>query len=114
MATALPSARTTAEAFWRWLRPPEAPAAPAFADPDDAPRDVLALGEDARRLLENPVLALAFNRVEDGLMRAVKKTSPAELAQREEAYRLYWAAQQLKAELTALVGAATVAAATRR
>lgn len=81
-----------------------------FADPADAPADVVALGEAATQLLDNPVLALAFARVEAGLVGAVKNSAPGAVAEREEAYRLHWAAEALKAELRNMIGAAKLRA----
>lgn len=76
----------------------------------EAPADEIALAEEAQRLLENPVLLLAFQRIEDGLLRSIKNSAPADLSVREEAYRLHWATEQLKAELRALVGAGRIKA----
>ena len=77
-------------------------------NPAAAPQDVRVLGQEAKRLLEDPVLALVFQKVENGLLGTIKNSPPGGITEREEAYRLYWAAQALKAELRALVGAATL------
>ena len=68
--------------------------------------DVLALGEEAARVLDSPVLALAYQRVADKLLNTFKNSAPDEVAVREEAYRLYWALEAVRGELLALVGAA--------
>ena len=78
--------------------------APAFANAADATEDVTLLGEEAQRILESPVLALALDRVNKRLIRTARDTGPAEIDKREEAYRLVWAIEALKAELLTLAG----------
>jgi len=72
---------------------------------EGAPTDVNVLGEEAARLLESPVLELAYQRVADKLLNTFKDSAPSQVAEREEAYRLYWALQAVRGELLALVGA---------
>ena len=76
----------------------------------EPPSDEIALAEEAQRLLDNPTLMLAFQRIADGLLRSVKNSAPGEVELREEAYRLHWAAEQLKAELRGMVGAGRIKA----
>ena len=85
-----------------------------MAEATDAPPDVIALGEEARGILESPLLALAAQRVADKLLNAFKNSAPGATAQREEAYRLWWALEALRGELNAMVGAAKVKAARRQ
>ena len=75
-------------------------------DADLAPIDVVVLGAEAQRLLDDPVLKLAYQRVADKLLATFKNSSPAQVAEREEAYRLYWALEALRGELNAMIGAA--------
>lgn len=83
---------------------PEPPQTPAFANAADASDDVVLLGEEAARILEHPVLALAFDRVDRGLLDRIRNSTPLDTAGREEAYRLHWAVQQLKSELRQMAG----------
>lgn len=75
-----------------------------FKWPADAPADRSILGEHAKRLLADPVLGLAFERIERTLTERLFNTKLGESEQREAAYRLHWAVEQLKAELQTILG----------
>lgn len=73
-----------------------------------APVDRSQLGAQAKRLLDDPVLSLAFDSVERDLIATWRKTAVGHREQREEAYRLLWALEGVRARLTAFVGNAKV------
>lgn len=75
----------------------------------DAPSDRQELGEEARRLLDNPVLHEAMDRVEKKLVESWKNTAPGEDAEREAAYAMYWAMQQVRGELRVMIANASMA-----
>ena len=75
-----------------------------FANAADATDDPVLLGEEAQRILDSPVMATAFDRVDKKLIRTARNTGPAETDKREEAYRLVWALEALKTELLAIAG----------
>jgi hypothetical protein len=75
----------------------------------EVPTDRQELGEEARRLLDNPVLHEAMDRVERKLIESWKNTAPGEDEQREAAYAMYWAMQQVRGELRVMIANATMA-----
>lgn len=80
---------------WRSTQPP--------------PSDPSQLGEAARRLLDDPTLQLALDRVQAKLVESWRNTAPGETEAREAAYRLWWASEQLKTELRIMLGNARAA-----
>lgn len=91
-----------------WAVEPEAAAEPA-APPDDASQ----LGAHAKRLLEDPVLALAFARIERDLVASWKGSAVGEQQQRDEAYRLLWALEGVRGKLRGFANNAKLIAAER-
>ena len=85
-------------------RPPELP--PKIRP---APENLGELGQEAKDLLSNPTLHEALNRVEKKLQASWRNTPPGDSAAREEAYRMHWAVEALRAELQLMVGQATMA-----
>lgn len=80
-----------------------------FARTANAPNsDPSILGTHAKRLLDDPVLALAFERIENKLAETWRHTAVGDADGREAAYRLHWAVEQLKSELAAILGNAKV------
>jgi hypothetical protein len=75
----------------------------------DAPTDRQELGEEARRLLDNPTLHEAMNRVERKLIETWKNSALDEMRQRDAAYNMYWALQQIRGELRIMIANASVA-----
>jgi hypothetical protein len=73
------------------------------------PTDRQELGEEARRLLDNPVLHEAMDRVERKLVDTWRNTAPGEDEQREAAYAMYWAMQQIRGELRIMIANAGMA-----
>lgn len=75
-----------------------------FTRAAEAPEDRSILGQHAKRLLDDPVLSLALERIERRLTDTWRNTAVGDDAGREAAYRLHWAVQQLKTELNAILG----------
>lgn len=84
--------------------PRREPRSEAFGDPEHSPVDKALLGAHARRLLTDPVLALAFDKADRELIATWRNTALGEIDQREAAYRQVWALGQVKAKLAAFVG----------
>lgn len=74
----------------------------------DAPADRRQLGAHAKRLIDDPVLALAFDRIERDLVDSLLNSTVGDTEAREAAYRLHWATEQLRAKLRAMLGDAKV------
>lgn len=70
---------------------------------EDAPTDRMQLGAGARRLLDDPILALAFDLVERELIATILNSAVADREQREAAYRLHWAKEQVRAKLRGML-----------
>jgi hypothetical protein len=67
------------------------------------------LGEEARKLLDNPVLIEALDRIERKLTDTWRNSRAGDEAEREASYRLYWAVESLKAELRVMIANAGIA-----
>jgi hypothetical protein len=100
---------------WLWTfapqrdaTPPATLATPALGDPEAAPIDRIRLGREARQILEAPVLALAFQRMERRIAATLFATEPLDTQARERCYDRHWAVQTLKSELRALMNDARV------
>lgn len=91
--------------FWAWCRQP---GPEPWRSPHAPPEDASQLGEQAKRLLEDPVLQLAFDRVQAKLIESWKHTAAGQVEAREAAYRLLWASEQLKSELRVMIGNAAM------
>lgn len=72
------------------------------------------LGEEARKLLDNPVLIEALDRVEKKLIDSWKNSAAGEGLTREEAYRMYWAVGALRVELKLMIANASMSARERQ
>jgi hypothetical protein len=68
------------------------------------------LGEEARKLLDNPVLHEAMDRVERKLVETWKNSAPGEEEQRQAAYHMYWALYRIRGELQVMIANAGMAA----
>ena len=79
-----------------------------------APSDPSQLGEAARRLLDDPTLQLALERVQAKLVESWRNTAVGQIEEREAAYRLWWASEQLKTELRIMLGNARAIEARQR
>jgi hypothetical protein len=88
---------------WYWRQP--TPWASTQAPPEAAGE----LGEEARKLLDNPVLHAALDRVERKLIETWRNTPAGDEAGREAAYRLHWAVEALRAELRVMIANAGMA-----
>jgi hypothetical protein len=77
-----------------------------WASTQPAPRDPMQLGEGARRLLDDPTLVLALDRVQQRLVDTWRDSKVGDAEAREAAYRLHWAVEQFKAELRIMLGTA--------
>lgn len=88
--------------WWKWLLTNwllPAPVANMFGEPGLAPMDKALLGAQARRVLADPVLALAFDRIERDLIEGWRRTAVGDQQAREAAYSLVWAVQEVKSRL---------------
>jgi hypothetical protein len=68
------------------------------------------LGEEARKLLDNPVLLEALDRIERKLTDTWRNSRAGDEAEREASYRLHWAVEALKGELKVMIANAGMAA----
>lgn len=89
------------EWYWRQSTPWVSTQAP--------PENAGELGEEARKLLDNPVLHEALNRIERKLTLTWRSTAAGDEAGREAAYRLHWAVEALRAELQVMIANAKMA-----
>jgi hypothetical protein len=85
-----------------WERPSIALAAWRSTQPP--PTDPLQLGEAAKRLLDDPTLQLALGRVQASFFEKWRDSALGQREAREEAYRMWWASEQLKTELRVMLG----------
>jgi hypothetical protein len=74
----------------------------------EPPTDRNVIASEAKRLLEDPVLLLALQRMQQRLVETWKSTGTADTAAREEMYRLHWAIEELRAELQRMIDNARV------
>jgi hypothetical protein len=72
----------------------------------------MSKGASARQLLENELLVEAFEAIESRWASAMRHTSPAQVEDRENAWRVLFALDLLKDELTSYVTTGKVAAET--
>jgi hypothetical protein len=79
---------------------------PPWRSTQPAPSDPMQLGEAARRLLDDPTLVLALERVQQRLVDTWRDSKVGDAEAREAAYRLHWAVEQFKAELRIMLGTA--------
>jgi hypothetical protein len=70
----------------------------------EAPTDRLQLGAHARQLLDDPVLALAFDKLADDLAQTWRSSQVGDREAREEAYRMVWAIEGARSKLSAMLG----------
>lgn len=93
-----------------WLRlvflgePIPRPETQAFGDVDHAPLDRAVLGAHAKALVHDPVLSLAFERVERDLIATWRATQLGDSDSREACYDEVWALEAVKAKLRAFMG----------
>jgi hypothetical protein len=71
---------------------------------EPAPTDQMQLGEMAKRLLDDPVLNLALDRIQQKLADTWRNSAVGEVEAREAAYRMLWAAEHFKSELRIMLG----------
>jgi hypothetical protein len=69
----------------------------------EPPSDPVALGHAAQALLHDPVMRLALDRVERRLIDTWRQSAMGALQEREAAYHLHGAVQELRAELGRMV-----------
>ena len=74
-----------------------------------APTDRQELGEEARKLLDNPTLHEAMDRVERKLTETWKQSAPDETRERDAAYHMLWALHRVRGELQVMIAEATMA-----
>jgi hypothetical protein len=75
----------------------------------EAPTDRQELGEEARKLLDNPTLHEAMARVERKLIETWKSSDPADAEGREVVFASYWALHRIRGELQVMIADATMA-----
>jgi len=76
--------------------------------PAEIPTDRRQLGMQGKRLLEDPVLALALDRIDRDLIETILGSAVSDTEAREAAYRLHWAKEQLRTQLALILGDAKV------
>lgn len=74
----------------------------------EAPTDRLQLGAHAKQLLDDPVLALAFDKLTEDLAAAWRDSKLGESEKRDDAYRMVKAIEAVKSRLQALADNAKV------
>jgi len=62
------------------------------------------LGADARRLLDDPVLVEALDRIEARLLETWRGSEALDEAGREACFRMTWAIREFRAELRRMLG----------
>jgi hypothetical protein len=93
-------AKEMLQRFWRRGQAQELPQAVA--------QDTTRLGYAAKRLLDDPVLQLAFDMLEDDFIERWKDTPLGEGDAREEWYRMLYALTELQAKLRGLLDNAQI------
>jgi hypothetical protein len=100
--------------LWPEAAKPQEPVAEQLLDVAPLPvADVIARGEAATRLLQDPVLSGAFDEILQDTVRLWLDSNPSEEVRREELYRVTLAVQLLRGKLRAYKGAASVRLAER-
>lgn len=72
---------------------------PIPKDPDVA----IAMGQNARRILEDPLVEATLAAMERSYLRAILMSEPTEFNEREEAYRMYRLLTEFKRDLTTVL-----------
>lgn len=75
-----------------------------FSRADQAPADRSLLGEHAKRLIDDPVLHLAFEALERDLTASWRNTKADQQTLRDDAYRMIRALDGVQAKLFAMLG----------
>jgi hypothetical protein len=70
----------------------------------NAPQDKLQIGARAEALLHDPILALAFEKLERDIDNRWRNSAVGEKEQREAAYRMHWAIEQVRVKLRTMLG----------
>lgn len=81
-----------------------------WGNPGPLPTDKMELGEEARKLLDSPVLQVALERIEGRLINTWKHTEIDQGEAREATFARYWATQELRRELGRMIADAGMAA----
>ena len=91
-----------------WLRR----AAPQLwrASSGPVPESQGELGEEARKLLDNPVLIEALERVERTLIETWKRSEPSDEEGREQVFAVYQGMQRFRGQLQQMIANAGMAA----
>lgn len=82
--------------------------------PGAPPTDKVHLGNHAKRLLDDPVMRLAFEYVTTDLMKTWRETATEDAEKREDAYRMLRALDGVEFKLRRFAGNATLIAAEQR
>jgi hypothetical protein len=69
----------------------------------EPPSDRNELASAAKRLLEDPVFALALERIQKRLYDTWRQTEVGDAQARERQYHLHWAVEEVKSELRRMV-----------
>lgn len=75
----------------------------AFGDSDNAPIDKALLGAHAKRLLDDPVLSLAFERVERKLYETWAGSDPQDAQGRERVFAVHQGLTRVRGELRTMM-----------
>lgn len=71
----------------------------------EPPQDVVELANAAQQLLRDPVFRLAMDRLQAGFLDRWRRTTVGNRDERENAYLLFAAVEEIRAELTRMVAA---------
>lgn len=88
--------------LWRFLKGPTVEDLIPIREAEP-PSDRNELASAAKRVLEDPVVQLALDRVQKRLYDNWRQTEVGAGEAREQAYRLHWAVEELKTELRLMV-----------
>ena len=91
---------------WRQLFRQQAEPWPQAVPP---PENKGEIGEEARKLLDNPVLQLAMARIEQRLVNTWKNTETGDDERREATYACLWGLKEFRAELGRMIAEAGMA-----
>lgn len=91
---------------WDYPTPSPDPGYAPVTDPDyvGPPTDRSQLGAAAQRLINDPVLTLAFDRVAEKLTKTWQASDPSDSKGRERVYAMHHALSRVRSELNSLLG----------
>jgi hypothetical protein len=89
--------------LWLFLWGPTLDGLMPIREAPEPPSDRNELAGAAKRLLEDPVFALALERIQKRLYDTWRQTEVGDEHRREQMFHLHWAAEEIKAELRRMI-----------